>query len=180
MDEHPQTVCLVPQDVVGAPSDNHAGTFFCQLTDQLVLHLPEIVGVAGAGSRMRKCRCQKSARRIFSGLLNVALLKSALSGDLLQDFVVVARDAQLFGNRFADGSSAASKLTADGDDSVFYVLSLLRVIWFQGVRVSDGFVHTAKRQARAKMPDRPQPVLSTEPLLRPGRLEESALWAQKR
>ena len=48
MDENPQTVGCIPEDVVGAAAHNQAGPFLGQIGDDLILDLPEVVGIAVA------------------------------------------------------------------------------------------------------------------------------------
>ena len=51
MDEYPQAVRLILQDIIRAAAHDHAGAFFRQPGDELVLDLPEIIRIAVAGRR---------------------------------------------------------------------------------------------------------------------------------
>lgn len=120
MDEYPQAVRLVLQDIVGAAADNDARPFFRQLGDDVILDLPQIVRVVLAVSPVRKRRGQIAAGRIFARVFDVIFAETALFRDFLEQFTVIAGDAQLLRHFFADRAAAAAEFTADGDDSVFH------------------------------------------------------------
>ena len=120
VDKDLQAVGAVLQDEVGAASHDDAGLFFCQFPDDPVLQLPKQVLVGGAEAAVGEGRGKKTAGGVLSGFLDVALVKAAFCSQLLKQFGVVAPDAQMLCHQFADGSAAAAKLAADGDDAFFH------------------------------------------------------------
>ena len=67
-----------------------------------------------------KGRGQKTAGGVLAGILHIALVEAALSGNFLDQFLVIAGNTKRLGGLFADGAAAAAKLTADGDNAVFH------------------------------------------------------------
>ena len=63
---------------------------------------------------------KEAAGGILSGLLDVVFVKAAFGSQFLDQFGVVAPDAQMLCHQFADGSAAAAKLAADSDDAFFH------------------------------------------------------------
>ena len=120
VDEHFQAVGAVLQDKIGAASHNDAGLFFCQFPDDPVLQLPEQVLVGGAEAAVGKGRSEEAAGGVLSGLLDVVFVKAAFGSQFLDQFGIVAPDAQMLCHQLADGSAAAAKLAADGNDAFFH------------------------------------------------------------
>ena len=120
MDENPQAVRLIPQDIIGAPAHNDTGAFFCQLSDDPVLDLPQIIRIVHGAAPVGEGVRQQPARGVLPRFFDVFLLKPALFCDFLEQFVVVAGNPQLGRHTFSDGAAAAPELTADGDHSVFH------------------------------------------------------------
>ena len=120
VDKDLQAVGAVLQDKIGAASYDDAGLFFCQLPDDPVLQLPEQVLVGEAEAAAGKGRGKETAGGVLSGLLDVALVKAAFDSQFLDQLGVVAPDAKMLCHQFADGSAAAAKLAADGDDAFFH------------------------------------------------------------
>ena len=120
MDKDLQAIGAVLQDKIGAASYDDAGLFFCQLPDDPVLQLPEQVLVGEAEAAAGKGRGKETAGGVLSGLLDVALVKAAFDSQFLDQLGVVAPDAKMLCHQFADGSAAAAKLAADGDDAFFH------------------------------------------------------------
>lgn len=54
MDENPQAIRFIAQNIVGASADNYARLLFRNLSNQLILDFPKIIGVIGQGATMRK------------------------------------------------------------------------------------------------------------------------------
>ena len=61
MDEYPQTVRLVPQNIIGTPSHNDTRAFFCQLCYNSELNVPQVIGIVWLRGMMRKRRRQKAS-----------------------------------------------------------------------------------------------------------------------
>ena len=120
VDKDLQAVGAVLQDKIGAASHNDAGLFFCQFPDDPVLQLPKQVLVGGAEAAVGEGRGEEAAGGVLSGLLDVVFVKAAFGSQFLDQFGVVALDAQMLCHQFADGSAAAAKLAADGDDAFFH------------------------------------------------------------
>ena len=120
VDKDLQAVGAVLQDKIGAASYDDAGLFFCQLPDDPILQLPEQVLVGGAKTAVGEGRGKEAAGSVLSGILDVAFVKAAFGSQFLDQFSVVAPDAQMLGHQFADGPAAAAKLAADGDDAFFH------------------------------------------------------------
>ncbi len=120
VDKDLQAVGAVLQDKIGAASYDDAGLFFCQLPDDPVLQLPEQVLVSGTEAAVSEGRGEEAAGSVLSGLLDVVFVKAAFGSQFLDQFGVVAPDAQMLCHQFADGSAAAAKLAADGDDAFFH------------------------------------------------------------
>ena len=120
MDKNLQAVRRVLQNVVRTASHNDAGAFCGKVRDDLVLMLPENVLVGGAEHPVGKGRGQEAAGSILSRLLHIVRCEAGLLCHLLNDLRIIAGDAQLFRHPFANGASAAAKLAADGNHSVFH------------------------------------------------------------
>ena len=88
------------------------------------MQLPEQVLVGGAKAGVGEGGGKKTAGGVLTGLLDVALVKAAFGSQLLDQFGVIAPDAQMLCHQFADGSAAAAKFPADGDDA-FFIRDLL-------------------------------------------------------
>ena len=120
MDEYFQAVGAVLQDKIGAASHDDAGLLFRQFPDDPVLQLPEQVLVGGAEAAVGEGRGEEAAGSVLSGILDVAFVKAAFGGQFPDQLGVVALDAQMFCHQLADGSAAAAKFAADGDDALFH------------------------------------------------------------
>ena len=84
------------------------------------MQLPEQILVGGTEAAVGESRGKEAAGGILSGLLDVFLVKAAFGSEFLDQCSVVAPDAQMLCHQFADGSAAAAKLAADGDDAFFH------------------------------------------------------------
>ena len=84
------------------------------------MQLPEQVLVGEAEAAVGKGRGKETAGGVLSGLLDVALVKAAFDSQFLDQFGVVALDAQMLCHQLADGPAAAAKLAADGNDMFFH------------------------------------------------------------
>lgn len=105
VDEHFQAVGSVLQDEVGAASHDDAGLFFCQFPDDPVLQLPKQVLVGGAEAAVGEGRSKEAAGGILSGLLDVVFVKAAFGSQFLNQFGVVAPDAQMTSEPHYSGSA---------------------------------------------------------------------------
>ena len=85
-----------------------------------VLQLPEQILVGGAEAAVGEGRGEEAAGSVFSGLLDVVFVKAAFGSQFLDQFGIVALDAQMLGHQLADGSAAAAKFAADGNDALFH------------------------------------------------------------
>jgi hypothetical protein len=74
----------------------------------------------GAKAAVGEGRGEKAAGGVLSGFLDVAFVKAAFSSQLLDQFGIVAPDAQMLRHQLADGPAAAAKFAADGDDTFFH------------------------------------------------------------
>ena len=74
----------------------------------------------GPKLRSVKAEAREAAGSVFSGLLDVAFVKAAFGSQFLDQFGVVALDAEMVGHQLADGSAAAAKFAADGNDALFH------------------------------------------------------------
>ena len=117
VDKDLQAVGAVLQDEVGAAPHDDAGLFFCQFPDDPVLQLPKQVLVSETEAAVGEGRSKEAAGGVLSGLPDVVFVKAAFCSQLLKQFGVVAWDTQMLCHQFADGSAAAAKLAADGDDT---------------------------------------------------------------
>ena len=108
------------QDEVGAAPHDDAGLFFCQFPDDPVLQLPKQVLVSETEAAVGEGRSKEAAGGVLSGLPDVVFVKAAFCSQLLKQFGVVAWDTQMLCHQFADGSAAAAKLAADGNDMFFH------------------------------------------------------------
>ena len=120
VDKDLQAVGAVLQDKIGAAPHNDAGLFFCQFPDDPVLQLPKQVLVGGAEAAVGEGGGEEAAGGILSGLLDVVFVKAAFGSQFPDQFGVVAPDGEMLCHQFADGSAAAAKLAADGDDAFFH------------------------------------------------------------
>ena len=82
--------------------------------------LPQNSFVGGAEHPIGKRRRKKTAGDIFAGFFHIARRKAGFLRHFLNNLRIIARNAQLFRDLFADGASAAAEFAADGDDSVFH------------------------------------------------------------
>ena len=120
MDKDLQAVRRVLQNVVRAAAHDDAGPFCGKVCDDLVLPLPQDILVGGAEHPVRESVREETAGSVLSRLLHIVRREAGLLRHFLNDLRVIAGDAQLFRYLFADGASAATKLAADGDHSVFH------------------------------------------------------------
>ena len=102
VDKDFQAVGAVLQDKIGAASHDDAGVLFRQLPDNPVLQLPEKVLVGGAKAAVSEGRGEEAAGGILSGLLDVVFVKAAFGSQLLDQFGIVALDAEMLGHQLAD------------------------------------------------------------------------------
>lgn len=96
-----------------------------QLRDDSALNLPEIVFICRAESTVGQGGSQKTVGSIFPGVFDVVFRETAFQCNLMDQLAVVAGNTELLGQLSADGSSAAAKFTAYGNDSVFIRSGLL-------------------------------------------------------
>lgn len=120
VDKDPQAVVMLAQDIFGAEAYKHTGSLLGQFLDDLILQCPQtiLVGIAGetvAGQDMGK---QIPAAGVVRLLFDKVRGEAAFPGHLLQNLIVIAGNAQLFGYLSGDGRAAAAELTADGDDTM--------------------------------------------------------------
>jgi len=120
MDEHTQAVRFFAENVVRTASDNDAGTLLCKVENDLPLNFPQVVliGRVAAASCGECVHKPVGMRRIFALFCDIILIKAAFLCKFFDEFVVIAGDTELFAQKSADGSAAASELAADGDNSV--------------------------------------------------------------
>ena len=118
MDKHIQAIRFLPENIIRAAPDDDAGAFFRQLFDYPALDIPDLILICQAHAAICKHCGEPSAGGGFSFLPDIVGSIAALLRDLLDQLRVIARDSQLLGNHFPDGTSAASEFAADGNHSV--------------------------------------------------------------
>ena len=79
----------------------------------------EIYQIISQGKSYRTI-IKETAGSVLSRLLHIIRREAGLLRHFLNDLRVIAGDVQLFRNLFANGASAAAKLAADGNHSVFH------------------------------------------------------------
>ena len=120
MDKDLQAVRRALQNVVRATAHDDAGSFCGKVCDDLVLPLPQDILVGGAEHPVRESVREETAGSVLPRFLHIIRRKAGLLRHFLNDLRIIAGDVQLFRRPFADGASAAAKLAADGDNSVFH------------------------------------------------------------
>ena len=120
VDKDLQAVRRVLQNIVGTAANDDARAFCGKVCDDLVLPLPQDILVGGAEGSIGKRRSEEPTGGIFSCFFDIVRREAGLLRHFLNDLCVIARNTQFFRHLFADGASAAAKLTADGNDSVFH------------------------------------------------------------
>lgn len=115
MDEDLQAVGLI---LVRTAAHDDAGLLFGKLCDDPALHFPEDILIRGAKGAVGECRGQKASGRVLARFLDIVLGKAALLRELFDELGIIAGDAELIGDLFADGAAAAAEFAADGDDTV--------------------------------------------------------------
>ena len=134
VDENVEAVLAVAEDVVGATAHDDAGLLVCQVLDDLGLSLVELlidrgIAVGSRGAHGELVQKATGMGGVFLVLTDEILGESALLGHLGDELVVVEGNAQPLGNCLGNGVTAATKLTADGDDALFHDLYLLGQVY---------------------------------------------------
>ena len=75
------------------------------------------IGIVTVGSQVE----EEIGRDLLFGVLDVVDREAALLGGQVDQYLVVEAVAQLFGDEFADGSSAAAVFAADCNDPVLHL-----------------------------------------------------------
>ena len=89
VDKDFQAVCPVAENVIGAAANNDARLLFGKVTDDLILQFPKIVAVGRAEAAVKQGRGEEATGGIFSCFLDVAFVKAAFYGELLNQFGIV-------------------------------------------------------------------------------------------
>ena len=122
MNEHLQTVGIFFffQNGIGTASYNDTAFFLRNLPNNIGLDNPQLILIAHTiGITGYKCIGQPAARNsIFTAFFDIIMAKSALFCHLDNKLLVIAFNAKLFCYISSDGSSAASELTTDRNNSV--------------------------------------------------------------
>ena len=128
-DKDVDTVIFVPQYVVGTASDDDTGTPLCETENDLGLflihlhierrHIGRSVDETGVAYGRFAVGSDESVQRGFIRPANTFLGIAQLLCRHGHKLVVVERDPKTFSQFFPDFMSAASELTADGNDFVF-------------------------------------------------------------
>ena len=127
VDEDVEAILPILQNVVGATAHDDARLLVGQIADHLGLRLVELL--VDRGVAVSTCRAHGELVQEAAGVGGVLLVladellrKSALLGYLGDELIVVKGNAHTLGGRLSDGVSAATELTADGDDTLFHGL----------------------------------------------------------
>jgi hypothetical protein len=125
MDKGLQDIRSVPQDVVCAAADNHAGFLVCELLDDLQLGQSDIVlgGKTAFVTGQEGIRKPASVNRVLTGFLDIVTIKAGFLGNLLDQLLIITRNAEFLRHFLADGSAAAAELPADRNDFLHTVPS---------------------------------------------------------
>ena len=119
-------IFAVFENVVRIPADDDAGTLISQLQDDAALNVPQEVGggqaVHDAGNTLggKGIGEQALAGGVLAVLFDELGGEAGFQGNLIHQFLVVEGNTQLFSHLAANGASAGTKLTADGDDLLFH------------------------------------------------------------
>ena len=122
MQEDVHAVGALTQDVVGTTADDHARLLFREVADQVVLnHIQPVRNRQGTAAGARRQRPVEEEGvggfGILAVLFDELFGQTAFSGDLRDEFLVVAGDAEPFRDFPADGASTAAEFPADGDNA---------------------------------------------------------------
>ena len=124
--ENMEGIFPIFQNVVRISSNNDTGTLISDLQDYTALNVPQEVSsgktVHNAGNALGRKGIgeQTAGGRMLAVLFHEFGCEAGFQSDLVNQFFVIEGDAQLFGDHAADGTSAGTKLTADGDDFLFH------------------------------------------------------------
>jgi len=122
-----QCIGTVLQDVVSITANNDAGTLLGQLQYDAALDIPQEVGSGqtihhtGDTLRGKGVGKQAAAGGVLAVLFHELGSKAGFQCDLIDQFLIVERNAQTFCNHTANTAAAGAKFTADGDDFLFHI-----------------------------------------------------------
>ena len=121
-----QRVGTILQNVVRVPADDDASAFLRQLKNHAALDIPQEIGCGQAVHHAGNALGGESVGKqtAAGGMLAVLFHKfggeAGLQGDLIDQLLVIEGNAQTLSDLVADGASAGTKFTADGDDFLFH------------------------------------------------------------
>lgn len=131
MNEYFQTIGFLPQNIIGTAPHDDAGSLLGNLQNDLVLDIPQNIFIGRPQRSVGKQRLQMAAGHTLARLLYIVLGKTAFFGQLLDQFGIIAGDAELLRDGFSNGAAAAAKFTADGNNAVFDTASTPSVLSFR-------------------------------------------------
>ena len=117
-----EAICSVLEDIIRTAAYDNTGAFFRKVDNNLPLDRPELILIGGAHRTVCQEGRKPSGTRIFSGFFDVFRGESAFVSNLLDQLGVIARNSKLFSSSSSDGSSAAAKFAADGNNPVAHFI----------------------------------------------------------
>ena len=124
-----QRIGTILQNVVRVPADDDASAFLRQLKNHAALDIPQEIGCgqavhhAGNALRGESVGKQTTAGGMLAVLFHKFGGEAGFQGDLIDQLLVIEGNAQTLGDLVADGASAGTKFTADGDDFLFHKIT---------------------------------------------------------
>ena len=121
-----QRIGTILQNVVRVPADDDASAFLRQLKNHAALDIPQEIGcgqaVHHAGNALggESVGKQTAAGGMLAVLFHKLGGEAGFQGNLIDQLLVIEGNAQPLGDLVADGASAGTKFTANGDDFLFH------------------------------------------------------------
>ena len=123
VDKHVEHIRPLPEDIVGAPAHDDAGTLFRQIHNHPALHHPEEVGggqavhmLPGAVARESVGQQALPGGGVLPLVLDELLIEAGFHRHLLHQLLVVIGHVQQLRHAVAHGPAAGTEFPTDSDD----------------------------------------------------------------
>ena len=132
MDKKTKTIRIIPQDIIGTTSHQHARLLRCQLTDCVTLEFKQSVVGKNVIIRSEHSHIgishsksiRQSARSTFVRLFEELFAQSAFLGGHRHQLLIIITDAQCLSQFFPYFTTTTAKLPANGQyDFVIHILT---------------------------------------------------------
>ena len=133
IDKCMQAIVAILQNIISVSTHDNAGTLISQLQDHAALDAPQEIGgrqtVHNTGNTLRSKHIRKEALTggMLAVLFNKLRCKAGFQCYMVNQFLIIEGNTQLFSQLSANGTAAAAEFTANGDDLLFHGNTLLEV-----------------------------------------------------